>query len=324
MPHCSTTAPPPPPPKSTRRRKTFGLTSAPSAASAGSKYRSTVSYSSGCPRHRCSTRWACAQTRPGKGAVAQWMSCRRHAVGMGTVSDGGKVLRSRSSTSSSAYGSWVLNNLANLRGDVWGRTTAQSVLGSTERRFVQHTHPRCTPTQYHRRNNLRVFFLGGGGFWGGGGGLVLLLRNKKNFWYRGGGWLVRTQLGMAKFGGVKIWFKILNSMEKCGTNFPAVDIPGTEPETSNSETQYVYNSANCFLCHSPVKQASKLKHDVLKKFLHSTGCSNGSAPCIPWLRSLNTVAKCGTILLCHISPYLIPPLPKFPPSGVKSLAVVSS
>ena len=36
----------------------------------------------------------------------------------------------------------------------------------------------------------------------------------------GGGGLVRTQLGMAKFGVVNIWYKILNIMQKCGTNCP--------------------------------------------------------------------------------------------------------
>ena len=33
-----------------------------------------------------------------------------------------------------------------------------------------------------------------------------------------------------------------------------------------------------------------------------------------WLQSLNTTAKCGTILLCHISPFRISHLPNFPPS----------
>ena len=48
--------------------------------------------------------------------------------------------------------------------------------------------------------------------------------------------------------------------------FQTVDIPGTEPETSNLEMQYFYNSAICFLCYLPVKQGSKLKHDVPKNF----------------------------------------------------------
>ena len=33
----------------------------------------------------------------------------------------------------------------------------------------------------------------------------------------GGGGLVRTQLGMAQFGAVKIWYKISNTTAKCGT-----------------------------------------------------------------------------------------------------------
>ena len=32
-----------------------------------------------------------------------------------------------------------------------------------------------------------------------------------------------------------------------------------------------------------------------------------------WLQSLNTTAKCGTILLCHISPFRISHLPNPPP-----------
>ena len=32
-----------------------------------------------------------------------------------------------------------------------------------------------------------------------------------------------------------------------------------------------------------------------------------------WLQSLNTTAKCGTVLLCHISPFRISHLPKSPP-----------
>ena len=32
-----------------------------------------------------------------------------------------------------------------------------------------------------------------------------------------------------------------------------------------------------------------------------------------WLRSLNTTAKCGTMLLCHISPFRISHLPTPPP-----------
>ena len=34
-----------------------------------------------------------------------------------------------------------------------------------------------------------------------------------------------------------------------------------------------------------------------------------------WIRPLNTLAKRGTILLCHISPYQISPLPNFHPPG---------
>ena len=34
------------------------------------------------------------------------------------------------------------------------------------------------------------------------------------------GGLVRAYFGKAKFGEGKIWYKILNPMEKCGTNFP--------------------------------------------------------------------------------------------------------
>ena len=33
-----------------------------------------------------------------------------------------------------------------------------------------------------------------------------------------------------------------------------------------------------------------------------------------WLQSLNTTAKCGTILLCHISSFRISHLPNFPPT----------
>ena len=35
-----------------------------------------------------------------------------------------------------------------------------------------------------------------------------------------------------------------------------------------------------------------------------------------WLQSLNTMAKCGTILLCHISPFRISHLPTAPPPPV--------
>ena len=68
-------------------------------------------------------------------------------------------------------------------------------------------------------------------------------------------------------------------------------------------------------------------------FSHSNGCANevgqfrplepcnGEKMCIylvkarTWLRSLNTTAKCSTILLCHISPFRISHLPNFPLPG---------
>ena len=46
---------------------------------------------------------------------------------------------------------------------------------------------------------------------------------------------------------------------------------------------------------------------------------NGEKMCIDlvkgrtWLQSLNTTAKCGTILLCHISPFRVSHLPNPPP-----------
>ena len=36
----------------------------------------------------------------------------------------------------------------------------------------------------------------------------------------GGGELVRAYFGKAKFGEGKLWYKILDTMEKCGTIFP--------------------------------------------------------------------------------------------------------
>ena len=36
----------------------------------------------------------------------------------------------------------------------------------------------------------------------------------------GGGGMVRACFGQAKFGEGNFWYKILNTMEKCGTKFP--------------------------------------------------------------------------------------------------------
>ena len=45
-------------------------------------------------------------------------------------------------------------------------------------------------------------------------------QHTQNPQYRGGEELVRAYFGKAKFGEGKFWYKILNSIEKCGTNFP--------------------------------------------------------------------------------------------------------
>ena len=86
----------------------------------------------------------------------------------------------------------------------------------------------------------------------------------------GGGGLVRAKFGIAKFGVVKIWYEILNMMEKCGTKFPDCAHPEKYPGTSSVEAWYFYNSATCFLCYSPVKQGSKLEHENLKNFFFSS------------------------------------------------------
>jgi len=44
--------------------------------------------------------------------------------------------------------------------------------------------------------------------------------------------MVRAYFGNAKFGEEKIWYKMLNTMEKCGTNFQTVEHLGIEPGTS--------------------------------------------------------------------------------------------
>ena len=82
--------------------------------------------------------------------------------------------------------------------------------------------------------------------------------------------MVRTEFGVVKF-----WYKILekpwknavlflNTMEKCGTIFQTVGIPGIEPVTYHLEMQYFYNSGICFLRYSLVTQGLKIK----------TGCPN--------------------------------------------------
>ena len=44
--------------------------------------------------------------------------------------------------------------------------------------------------------------------------------------YRRGGEMVWAYFGKAKFGEGKIWYEMLNTMEKCGTNFPNSGIFG--------------------------------------------------------------------------------------------------
>jgi len=51
-------------------------------------------------------------------------------------------------------------------------------------------------------------------------------------YYRRGEKMVRAYFGNAKFGEEKIWYKMLNTMEKCGTNFQTVEHLGIEPGTS--------------------------------------------------------------------------------------------
>ena len=51
--------------------------------------------------------------------------------------------------------------------------------------------------------------------------------------YRGG--LVRAYFGEVKFGKGKFWYKILKTMEKCGTSFPNNGQSGIEPGTLSVE-----------------------------------------------------------------------------------------
>ena len=79
---------------------------------------------------------------------------------------------------------------------------------------------------------------------------------KGGVWYRGGGG------GTCKIWCGKFWFGenlVRNTMENVVENFYTVHTQGIVPGTSSAEVQYFYNSATCFLCYSPVKQASKLK-----------------------------------------------------------------
>ena len=64
---------------------------------------------------------------------------------------------------------------------------------------------------------------------GGGGGKKIrakifsrpqIVRSKPGRHTGGGGELVQAYFGKAKFGEGKFWYKILDTMEKCGTTFP--------------------------------------------------------------------------------------------------------
>ena len=122
--------------------------------------------------------------------------------------------------------------------------------------------------------------------------MMMITTRRQTRHYRGGagggGDLVRTQFGLAKFGVVKIWYKIINTAEKCGTNFPESGHPRNCTrrlpiwKCSTSTTQAI-----CFLCYSPVKQGSKLKHDVLKNGHRQNMKSDNSDP-----RNLVMERKC--------------------------------
>ena len=68
-----------------------------------------------------------------------------------------------------------------------------------------------------------------------------------------------------------VWRKVgtMNPWKTVVQNFYTVQTPGVVPGTSSAEVLYFYNSATCLLCHSPAKQASTWKHDVLKNFFYS-------------------------------------------------------
>ena len=83
---------------------------------------------------------------------------------------------------------------------------------------------------------------------------VRLYCNKINNVLGGGGgeenW-VHAKFGMAKFGVVKIWYKIFKYHGKMW--YKSCQILGIKSGTSSVEKQYFYNSATYLLCYSRFK-----------------------------------------------------------------------
>ena len=151
----------------------------------------------------------------------------------------------------------------------------------------------------HKENPQRD--TGGGGSWCGH---ILVRQNS-----------VRGKLVQNLKYHEKMWYNFFKKWVHWGLN---PGLPGSE--CSSLTTQRTAHLAK----HMRNWVQSKI---IFHRHFRPSETCNGEKMCIDlvsrrtWLQSLNTTAKCGTILLCHISPFRISHLPKFPPSGSKAMTM---
>ena len=139
---------------------------------------------------------------------------------------------------------------------------------------------------------------------------------------------MQAYFGSAKFGEGRFWYKILSTMEKCGTNFP------NDGRCRNGTGDFHFIIAAflqlSYLLSLQVTSETAFKSEnMMSPTIQTREPCNGKKMCIDlvkartWLRSLKTTSKCGTILLCHISPFRISHLPTPPPHPPKELWAMS-